>query len=180
MPLCGGKVRSAGGREAVVDADSLPLLDGAVLSWESLAGADATFVGLCRSEKPGGEALRRVIMGIADKAMNVGHLNGDPLDCRRVNLVVRTIQQRTRSARKMKGVKGRPCSSRFKGVCWDSWTDKWRATIVVDGVTKRLGRYGDEVAAAQAYDEAAREFFGEHARLNFPDGIDTWLERAAA
>jgi hypothetical protein len=22
--------------------------------------------------------------------------------------------------------------------------------------------------------------FGEHARLNFPDGIDDWLERAAA
>ena len=26
---------------------------------------------------------------------------------------------------------------------------------------------------------AAREMFGEHARLNFPDGVDAWLEAEA-
>ena len=49
-----------------------------------------------------------------------------------------------------------------------------------DGVTCRLGCFRDELAAAQAYDEAARELFGEHAQLNFPDGIDAWPERETA
>jgi hypothetical protein len=38
------------------------------------------------------------------------------------------------------------------------------------------GRYRDQVAAAQAYDEAAQHFFGEHAWLNFPQGLDAWLQ----
>jgi hypothetical protein len=44
----------------------------------------------------------------------------------------------------------------------------------------RLGRFRDELAAAEAYDEAARELFGEYARLNFPDGVDAWLQADAA
>jgi hypothetical protein len=175
VPLCGGGVRGAGGREAVIDETTLPLLDGALLVWESLLGGQVTFVGLCTSDKPGGVALRRVIMGVAEEGLNVGHVNGDPLDCRRENLVVKTIQQRTQGARKMKAVKGRPCSSRFKGVCLEKKTGKWGAVIRSEGRTHRLGRFGDEIAAAEAYDEAAKELFGEHAWLNFPDGIDAWL-----
>jgi hypothetical protein len=51
------------------------------------------------------------------------------------------------------------------------------AMFGVDGKTKRLGRFGDQMAAAVAYDEAATQYFGEHARLNFPDGVDAWLEK---
>jgi hypothetical protein len=75
---------------------------------------------------------------------------------------------------------GKPCTSRFKGVFWESWTKKWRAVIKADGKNRWLGRFRDETAAAQAYDEAARAFFGEHARLNFPDGVDAALARMAA
>ena len=50
----------------------------------------------------------------------------------------------------------------------------------MDGKNRCLGRFRDEIAAAEAYDEAARELFGEHARPNFPDGIDARLEREAA
>src|SRR5205814_4242283 len=125
VPLCGGSVRRADGRVAIVDADTLALLDGAVLSWESVYRGQSNFVGLCRPEKPTGVALRRVIMGVAeDDVLNVGHVNGDPLDCRRANLLVRTIQQRAFGARKMKSVRGEPCSSRFKGVFWDAWAKK--------------------------------------------------------
>jgi hypothetical protein len=179
VPLCGGNARGAGGREAIVDAETMALLDGAVLSWESVNKGHATFVGLCTPDRPRGLALRRVIMGVTEDGLQVGHVNGDALDCRRANLIVRTIKQRTRRARKMKAVRGQPCTSRFKGVCLEAWTGKWRATIVADGVTHRLGRFRDEIAAAEAYDEAARELFGAHARLNFPDGIDAYLDREA-
>ena len=91
-----------------------------------------------------------------------------------------TKAQRTFGARKMRWINGRPCTSQFKGVCLESQTKKWRAQIVLDGKTRRLGRFSNEIAAAQAYDEAARELFGEYAYLNFPDGVDVWLERREA
>ena len=123
----------------------------------------------------GGLPLRRVIMGVTDSGLNVRHVNGDPLDCRRENLVVRTIKQRTRNMRKAATHFGQPCTSRFKGVYWEWRTKRWRAAIHLDKKKRYLGRFGDEIAAAQAYDEAARELFGEHAYLNFPDGIDAFL-----
>jgi hypothetical protein len=118
-----------------------------------------------------------VILGVVGEGLNVRHRNGDPLDCRRANLVVRTVEQRTRNMQKAKSIKGRPTSSRFKGVYWNQGMKRWYASIRVDGKARHLGRFGDEIAAGLAYDEAARLWFGEHARLNFPDGVDAWLER---
>jgi hypothetical protein len=40
---------------------------------------------------------------------------------------------------------------------------------------RHLGQFTDELAAAVAYDEAAQQWYGEHARLNFPEGVDAWL-----
>jgi hypothetical protein len=57
---------------------------------------------------------------------------------------------------------------------------RWYARIQLNGKTRSLGKYGDEVAAAVAYDEAASQWFGEHARLNFPDGVDAWIEQDKA
>ena len=41
-------------------------------------------------------------------------------------------------------------------------------------------RLTDQVAAPEAYDEAARLWFGEHAYLNLPDGVAAWVESEAA
>jgi hypothetical protein len=162
-----------------VDADALPLLDGAALAWEHIHHAG--FVALCREHDPEGTALHRVLLRLAaDDARQVGHANGDALDCRRENLLLRTVQQRSRGARKMRQMTGRPCSSRFKGVTFDKQTGKWRAKIRVEGKSHSLGRYADEIAAAQAYDEAARRLFGKYGWLNFPDGVDAFLEQEAA
>jgi hypothetical protein len=90
------------------------------------------------------------------------------------------VKQRSYNARKIRVVKGRPTTSRFKGVFWETQTKGWRAVIRVDGKNRSLGRFRDEIAAGVAYDEAARQWFGEHARLNFPDGVDAWLEREYA
>jgi hypothetical protein len=77
--------------------------------------------------------------------------------------------------RKMGTVNGRKYTSNFKGVSWDSKREKWVVQISKGEMHRHIGRFGDEIAAAQAYDEAARELFGEHAHLNFPDGVDVWL-----
>jgi hypothetical protein len=174
VPLSGRDIKR---REAIIDAESLPLIEGASCSWS--ATGEWGFVTLTRGEI-GGEPLRRVIMGVTEAGLNVRHVNGDPLDCRRANLVVRTVQQRTRNMRKAKTIKGRPPTSRFKGVFWETSTKRWRARITVDGKVRWLGRFHDEIAAAEAYDEAAREWFGEHARLNFPNGFDAAAPPALA
>jgi hypothetical protein len=60
------------------------------------------------------------------------------------------------------------------GVSWDSRRKRWTAHVRVDGgdgkrKTRCLGSFVDEVDAAMAYDQAAREHHGNKARLNFPD-----------
>jgi hypothetical protein len=164
-------------REAIIDAESLPLIEGRSCHWST--GGSAREVGSVLVSSPGESqcALRRIIMGVADTDINVRHLNGDPLDCRRENLVVRTVQQRTRNMRKARAIKGRPTSSRFKGVYWHRVMKRWYARIRFEGKDRTLGKFTDEIAAAVAYDEAAQKWFGEHARLNFPDGVDAWIER---
>lgn len=167
-------------REALIDAATLLLIKGKSCTWSGVDAA-AGFVAVSTpgagGTGGGGLPLRRVIMGITELGLNVRHVNGDPLDCRRENLIVRTVKQRARNNRKMKTFCGQPCTSRFKGVSWHWRMKRWSACIHMNKKKRQLGKFHDEIAAAQAYDEAAREWFGEHARLNFPDGIDAFLAR---
>lgn len=171
--------------EAIIDAADLPLVADKGWNWMPRSdGADAVVV----VSAPAGQQIpmRRIILGLKGRRWHISHANGDPLDCRRANLVVRTPTESLGHARKRKSNAGRPCTSRFKGVCWVEKRGKWLAQIQREGDHRRLGYFDDEIAAAEAYDEASRELFGEHARLNFPDGIDALLdghgtsERAAA
>lgn len=176
VPLSGETAR---GREALIDADALPLVQ--TRRWR-FAAAETGRGGEVQTMIPSENIrLHYVVMGItSDTEFHVGHRNDDPLDCRRANLVVRTLTDTAANKRKQATWCGRPCTSRFKGVCWDRRRERWYAKIKKDRVTRHLGSFRDEIAAAQRYDEAARELFGEHARVNFPDGVDARLERESA
>lgn len=91
-------------------------------------------------------------------APEVDHRNGDRVDNRRANLRAATHLQNCQNARP----KGQ---SRFKGV--SRYRERWHARIKVPGRRIDLGSFHDEESAARAYDVAAREHFGEFARLNF-------------
>lgn len=63
-------------------------------------------------------------------------------------------------------------ASRFKGVAFvkepKHWRSPWKVWIKVGDTRLLLGYFADETVAARAYDAAAREHFGDFARLNFP------------
>lgn len=58
-------------------------------------------------------------------------------------------------------------SSQYKGVFWYKTTRKWKATIGVNNRLILLGKFDNELDAAKAYDDAARKYHGEFARVNF-------------
>ena len=59
-------------------------------------------------------------------------------------------------------------TSQYRGVCWHSKSNRWRAQSKIKGKSCYLGAFKSEIEAAKAYDRFASEHFGEFATLNFP------------
>lgn len=57
-------------------------------------------------------------------------------------------------------------TSRFRGASWNKREQKWRANIMIRGKPFELGRFESEIAAAQAYNNAALKYRGASAKLN--------------
>jgi len=89
------------------------------------------------------------------------HKNGNGLDNRRENLRACTKTENQRNQRKTRG------TSVFKGVHWKEERGNWIAQIQVNHKNFHLGCFTSEIAAALAYDEAAKLHFGEFAKTNF-------------
>lgn len=105
------------------------------------------------------KAIHRVIMN-AQKGQLIDHINHDGLDNRRCNLRICTHTQNNINRRKFKG------ASVFKGVSWCTRLNRWRAQIRPSGCSIYLGYFKHEKDAARAYNEKAKEMFGEFACLN--------------
>ncbi len=108
-------------------------------------------------------SLHREIMNFPKNKL-VDHKNGDTLDNRRSNLRLATHIQNMQNRRKRKNT-----TSKYVGLWRDKRTNRWAARITFNKKPIFLGRFDSEIAAAKAYDRAAKKYFGEFARLNFPD-----------
>lgn len=91
----------------------------------------------------------------------VDHINGDSLDNRLHNIRIVTYSENNRNTKSNKNT-----SSKYKGVSWLKESKKWRAAINIDGKKISLGCFVSESDAAIAYNEAAKKYHGEFARLN--------------
>ena len=124
-----------------------------------------------RSEQGG--SMHRLILSLkkGDKR-EADHRDGNGLNNRRYNLRICSRQQNCYNKRPQQGG-----TSRFKGVSWSRKVNKWQAYIGFNNKGIYLGYYSDQQVAAIRYDMAAIYFFGQFARINYPDMLDDYLEQ---
>jgi hypothetical protein len=116
-----------------------------------------------RMEKGKRVYMHRQIMQPAQEKL-VDHIDSNRANNCRSNLRVCNHLENQRNKRKENG-----SASRFKGVFYDKRYDKWRARCRCGGERRTFGCFDNELDAARAYDRAAVQWFGEFARLNFPE-----------
>ncbi len=90
------------------------------------------------------------------------HKDGDGLNNQRNNIRHCNHSQNNGNRKKQLGT-----TSSYKGVSWCKSRNSWEANINIFGKKRFLGRYKSEIEAAIAYDQAAKKYFREFARLNF-------------
>ena len=93
----------------------------------------------------------------------VDHINGDPLDNRKGNLRLCTTHQNSFNQQLRKQNK-----SGYKGVFHrpDNPKKPWSVRIGFNGVGRYVGYFATKEEAALAYNEAAKKYHGDFARLN--------------
>lgn len=140
----------------VDDADFEPLL--AAGPWHAYPSGQTHYARHSRNRD-----CQLTMHGFLTGWPRVDHVNGNGLDNRRGNLRLATAS--TNGANR--GPQ-RNNTSGFKGVHQNRSTGRWIAQLGVGGRRLRLGTFDTAIEAALIYDAAAREHFGEFARLNFP------------
>lgn len=161
--VCGpvARVPLTKGQEALVDAADAALVG--ERTWSTSRRSDG--VGFYALD-PYGEAMHRVIMGLArEDPTQVDHLNGNGIDNRRSNLRPATPSQN--AANRKKPAAG---ANPYKGVSWHKRSQTWYASIRHQGRSYHLGQFRSPEDAARAYDKAALELSGEFALINLPPG----------
>lgn len=91
----------------------------------------------------------------------VDHINMNGLDNRKSNL--RLV---TKSQNMMNGGVRKNSTSGYKGVCWNKRFNYWVVNIWKDYKQIHIGSFHNKKEAAKAYNEAAKKYHGEYARLN--------------
>lgn len=160
IPVSGGKY------EALVDDEDYHLL--MQKKWRLSSGYPARNVRYI-DEK--GKRCRKTLrmhvqLNAAPLGFTTDHINGDKLDNRKENL--RNV---TKKQNQMNRKVSKHSTSGFKGVGWCKQTKKWRLSMTINGVYRTLGRFSCIKEAALKYNEYARKYHGEFARLNIIEGV---------
>lgn len=137
-----------------------------LMQWKwSASGNPKVGIYAARNVTVGGKLvcikMHRLIMN-APNGVEVDHRFGNKLDNRRSVLRFANDADQARNRKKH-----RNNTSGYIGV--SKHKDRWRADIMVCGTRKYLGSRALPEDSARLYDTAAVKYFGEFARLNFPE-----------
>lgn len=148
------------GYEAVIDAVDVPLVAGK--NWCAAVAKNTVYAVTRTSTKGGVKAktlhLHRFLMS-APANLEVDHKDCNGLDNRRKNLRLATRAQNQQNKQI-----SRSNTSGFKGVSWCAQSKKWRATVCLNGKTKRVGTYATPELAHASYAAACFLMHGEFGR----------------
>lgn len=107
--------------------------------------------------------MHHLVFGKPPQGMVTDHINGNPFDNRKSNLRFCTHAENARNLAVAKDNK-----TGYKGVCFDSRPSKrkspWRARIKFNYKQIELGCYSTPELAHEAYQKAAKQYFGEFVR----------------
>ena len=109
--------------------------------------------------------MHRVIMNAP------GHLFVDHIDHNGLNNTRSNLRLCSKAQNNCNKVSRKSATSKYKGVFCKRAGEKWLASIQHNGTKYHLGYFTDEIAAAKAYDEKAKELHGRFACLNFPSHV---------
>jgi hypothetical protein len=94
------------------------------------------------------------------RKINVDHKDKNELNCQKENLRICTHIENSYNRKQQGG------TSIYKGIHWNASAGLWKVKIQSDGKYKGLGRFTDEIAAANCYNYYAMIYHGEFAQLN--------------
>lgn len=146
------------GMYSMVDIEDVNLLTNH--SW-SLSNDGYVVSGIVRDGKQITIRMHRLILKDVPEDKDVDHVDMDKLNNRKYNLRVASKAENQRNV----GIR-KDNTSGFKGVSYEKSTGKYKAYIRLNGKMKNLGRFSCPIQASEAYDKAAKELFGDFARLN--------------
>jgi len=151
------------GQTALVDDDDYEWI--AQWSWSAVKSHGIWYArrGGRVGEKTSQVKMHRQIMD-AKPGEVVDHIDFDGLNNCRANLRICTNQQNRFNQRPHSDNK-----SNFKGIFFAKPNNKWRARLCINRNYIEIGLFETAEAAARAYDEAAKKYFGEFAYLNFKE-----------
>ncbi len=147
------------GKSAIVDDDQYDFL----MQWKwHAAKCSNTFYARRKTWKDGKEVIvymHRVIANNPDTDLIVDHADGNGLNNTYTNIRICTISQNqmNRFSRR---------TNQFKGVSERGTSGIFRARIRKDGKLIHLGNFKTQIDAANCYDLAAKNLFGDFARTN--------------
>ena len=132
--------------------------------WCAHKGRNTYYAARNSSRKDGPRKLilmHNVIAGDLPPGFVRDHKDGNGLNNQRNNIRTCTAQQNQMNSRPRKNTS----STGFRGVSHFKRDNKWEAYINLNGKRRHLGLFPTKEDAARAYNNAAKELYGEYANL---------------
>lgn len=150
------------GKNAVIDECSKDTVSRYIWHFDGKYAATNTVVNGKRKKI----RMHRLLLD-APSGLDIDHINGDRLDNRLTNLRVCTRSQNLRN----QGLRSNN-SSGYRGITYYKPYKKWAAQIYIDGKNKRIGYFDDLASAVDAYNEDAKKYYKNFARIQeFSNGV---------